>query len=163
MEDNMIEYKTGDIFANDAQAIVNTVNCVGVMGKGLALQYKNKFPQNFKEYAKACKEELVQPGKMFVHQTGQPTNPKFIINFPTKRHWRDKSKIEDIQNGLDDLIQVIEKLNISSISVPPLGSGLGGLDWQIVKQIIEQKLASEDCKIIVFEPLEQNGKKKKYK
>lgn len=98
----MIEYKTGDIFVYDAEAIVNTVNCVGVMGRGLALQYKNKFPQNFKEYAKACKEKLVQPGKMFVHQTGQLTNPKYIINFPTKRHWKGKSKIEDIQSGLDD-------------------------------------------------------------
>ena len=155
----MIEYKTGDIFANDAQAIVNTVNCVGVMGRGLALQYKNKYPQNFKEYAKACKEEIVVPGKMFVHQTGQLTNPKYIINFPTKRHWRANSKIEDIQSGLDDLTKVINKLNIKSISIPPLGSGLGGLNWQTVKQQIEKKLSNIDCKVVVFEPLEQKIEK----
>lgn len=155
----MIEYKIGDIFANDAEAIVNTVNCVGVMGRGLALQYKNKYPQNFKEYANACKDEQVVPGKMFVHQTGQLTNPKYIINFPTKRHWKANSKIEDIESGLDDLVKVIDKLNIKSISIPPLGSGLGGLNWQIVKQKIEDKLSNIDCDIVVFEPLEQKIKK----
>ncbi|MBD3843998.1 MAG: macro domain-containing protein, partial [Campylobacterales bacterium] len=81
----MIEYKVGDILSEDVEAIVNTVNCVGIMGRGLALQYKNKYPQNFKEYETACKKEMVKPGKMFVHQTGQLTNPKYIINFPTKR------------------------------------------------------------------------------
>jgi len=101
----MIEYKNGDIFNSDVEAIVNTVNCVGIMGRGLALQFKNKFPQNFKEYAVACKNEQVQPGKMHIYQTGQLTNPKYIINFPTKRHWKGKSKIEDIENGLDDLIK----------------------------------------------------------
>lgn len=155
----MIEYKIGDIFANDAEAIVNTVNCVGVMGRGLALQYKNKYPQNFKEYANACKDEQVVPGKMFIHHTGQLTNPKYIINFPTKRHWKANSKIEDIESGLDDLVKVIDKLNIKSISIPPLGSGLGGLNWQIVKQKIEDKLSNIDCHIVVFEPLEQKIKK----
>jgi len=155
----VIEYKNGDIFSEDVDAIVNTVNCVGVMGRGLALQYKNKFPQNFKEYAQACKKGGVIPGKMFIYQTGQLTNPKYIINFPTKRHWKSKSKLKDIEKGLDDLMQAIEKHNINSIAIPPLGSGLGGLDWKNVKSVIMQKLSNTKCKVVVFEPLEQVIKK----
>lgn len=152
----MIEYKQGDILSEDVEAIVNTVNCVGVMGRGLALQYKNKFPENFKVYAKACKQEEVIPGKMFITQTGQLTNPKYIINFPTKRHWKGKSKIEDIDDGLINLIDTIEKYNIKSIAIPPLGSGLGGLDWVIVKNKIESKLDNiSDVNIVVYQPLEE--------
>jgi O-acetyl-ADP-ribose deacetylase (regulator of RNase III) len=152
----MIEYKQGDILSEDVEAIVNTVNCVGVMGRGLALQYKNKFPDNFKIYSKACKREEVQPGSMFVTQTQQLTNPKYIINFPTKRHWKGKSKIEDIDDGLIDLIKVIEKYNIKSIAIPPLGSGLGGLDWSIVKNKIENTFSNiKDINIIVYQPLEE--------
>jgi O-acetyl-ADP-ribose deacetylase (regulator of RNase III) len=152
----MIEYKQGDILSEDVEAIVNTVNCVGVMGRGLALQFKNKFPDNFKTYAKACKSEEVQPGSMFVTQTQQLTNPKYIINFPTKRHWKGKSKIEDIDDGLIDLIKVIEKYNIKSIAIPPLGSGLGGLDWSIVKNKIENTFSNiKDINIIVYQPLEE--------
>ena len=128
----MFEHKTGDILAEDADALVNTVNCVGVMGRGIALQFKNAFPDNFKAYAAACKREEVQPGRMFVFETGQLTNPRYIINFPTKRHWRGKSRMEDIDAGLVDLIEVIRKHKISSIAVPPLGSGLGGLEWNDV-------------------------------
>lgn len=155
----MINYKNGDILSEDVEAIVNTVNCVGVMGRGLALQFKNKYPQNFKEYEQACKREEVQPGKMFVYQTGQLMNPKYIINFPTKRHWKANSKIEDIESGLDDLIKVIGRLNIKSIAIPPLGSGLGGLDWKIVRQKIEQKLSEINCNVEIFEPLEQKIEK----
>lgn len=155
----MIEYKNGDILREDVEAIVNTVNCVGIMGRGLALQFKNKFPQNFKEYQLACTNKEVQLGKMFVHQTGQLINPKYIINFPTKGHWKQKSKIEDISNGLDDLITIIEKYSIKSIAIPPLGSGLGGLDWKIVKKLIEEKLKNINCTIILFEPLEQKIEK----
>ena len=155
----MIEYKNGDILREDVEAIVNTVNCVGIMGRGLALQFKNKFPQNFKEYQLACKNKEVQLGKMFVHQTGQLINPKYIINFPTKGHWKQNSKIEDISNGLDDLITIIEKYSIKSIAIPPLGSGLGGLDWNQVKKLIEEKLKNINCTIILFEPLEQKKEK----
>lgn len=155
----MIEYKNGDILREDVEAIVNTVNCVGIMGRGLALQFKNKFPQNFKEYQLACTNKEVQLGKMFVHQTGQLINPKYIINFPTKGHWKQNSKIEDISNGLDDLITIIEKYSIKSIAIPPLGSGLGGLDWKIVKKLIEEKLKNINCTIILFEPLEQKIEK----
>ncbi|MCT7636407.1 type II toxin-antitoxin system antitoxin DNA ADP-ribosyl glycohydrolase DarG [Aliarcobacter butzleri] len=155
----MIEYKNGDILREDVEAIVNTVNCVGIMGRGLALQFKNKFPQNFKEYQLACTNKEVQLGKMFVHQTGQLINPKYIINFPTKGHWKQNSKIEDISNGLDDLITIIEKYSIKSIAIPPLGSGLGGLDWKMVKKLIEEKLKNINCTVMLFEPLEQKIEK----
>jgi O-acetyl-ADP-ribose deacetylase (regulator of RNase III) len=149
----MIELKTGDIFSEETEAIVNTVNCVGVMGRGVALQFKKIFPQNFEEYFKACEKGKVQPGEMFVHETGILVNPKYIINFPTKRHWRGKSKIEDIDTGLDDLVKVLLELNIKSITLPPLGSGLGGLDWDKVKKLVLEKLGSlNDIDIIIYEP-----------
>ena len=94
----MIEYKKGNIVHEDTEALVNTVNCVGIMGRGIALQFKNAFPQNFKSYAAACNRNEVLPGRMFVFETGRLTNPRFIINFPTKRHWRGKSRIEDIES-----------------------------------------------------------------
>jgi O-acetyl-ADP-ribose deacetylase (regulator of RNase III) len=149
----MIEYKRGDILHENAEAIINTVNCVGVMGRGIALQFKNAFPENFKAYAKACKDHEVQPGRMFVFETGQLTNPRYIINFPTKRHWRDKSQMEDIETGLEALVNAINKYNIRSVAIPPLGSGLGGLDWSIVKQRIEATLqALPDVHVIIYEP-----------
>src|SRR3989337_737850 len=100
----MIEYKTRDILAEAAEARVNTVNCVGIMGRGIALQYKRAWPDNFRAYAAACRREEVQPGRMFVFETGHLTNPRFIVNFPTKRHWRGKSRMEDIESGLIDLV-----------------------------------------------------------
>jgi O-acetyl-ADP-ribose deacetylase (regulator of RNase III) len=149
----MIQYKSGDILCEDAEALVNTVNCVGIMGRGVALQFKDRFPGNFKAYAKACQRGEVQPGRMFVYETGQLISPRYIINFPTKRHWRGKSRIEDIEAGLDDLIQVIKKYNITSIALPPLGSGLGGLDWADVRPRIECALSIlAEVRIIVFEP-----------
>lgn len=152
-EANMIEYKAGNLLTEDADAIVNTVNCVGVMGRGIALQFKKKFPENFKVYSSACKNEEVKPGKMFVFETGTFTNPKFIINFPTKRHWRGKSRIEDIESGLIDLVRVIKEYGITSIALPPLGCGLGGLEWDSVHSIIEKYLSPlRDVKVIVFEP-----------
>ena len=149
----MIEYKTGNLLVEDAEAIINTVNCVGVMGRGIALQFKKSYPDNFKAYAKACRQKEVVPGKMFVFEMLGTTNPRYIINFPTKRHWRGKSRMEDIESGLDDLYQVIKDKNIQSIAVPPLGSGLGGLDWANVRDRIEDKLKQlSDTRIIVFEP-----------
>ena len=149
----MIEYKTGDLLTEDADAIVNTVNCVGVMGRGIALQFKNAFPENFKAYAAACKHEKVRPGRMFVFETGGLTNPRLIINFPTKRHWRGKSRMEDIESGLEALIHVIGKWNIQSIAIPPLGSDLGGLDWPQVRKKIEKSLSVlENVRVIIFEP-----------
>ena len=103
----MIEFKKGDIFAEDAEALVNTVNCVGVMGRGVALQFKKAFPENFDAYARACDRKEVRPGRMFVFETGELANPRYIINFPTKRHWRRKSRIEDIDAGLKALVAAI--------------------------------------------------------
>ncbi len=149
----MIRFKTGDILAEDADALVNTVNCVGVMGRGIALQFKRAFPENFRAYAEACKREEVHPGRMFVFETDALTNPRFIVNFPTKRHWRANSRIEDIDAGLDDLARVIRERGIRSIAVPPLGSGLGGLDWREVRPRIEAALRGLDnLDTVVFEP-----------
>src|ERR1700722_439835 len=110
----MIEFRTGDILKADAEALVNTVNCVGIMGRGIALQFKNAFPENFKAYAAACRREEVQPGRMFVFETGALTNPKYLINFPTKRHWRGKSRLEDIKSGLVALGREIRERHILS-------------------------------------------------
>ncbi len=149
----MIRYKTGDIFKEDVEAIVNTVNCVGVMGRGIALQFKKVFPENFKAYAAACKRKEVQPGKMFVYETGQLTNPRFIINFPTKLHWRQKSNIEDIELGLVALVDEVRSRDIKSIAIPPLGSGLGGLNWGDVRSRIDHALKGiENIDVIIFEP-----------
>jgi O-acetyl-ADP-ribose deacetylase (regulator of RNase III) len=149
----MIEFRTGDILRADTEALVNTVNCVGIMGRGIALQFKNDFPENFKAYKAACDREEVQPGKMFVFETGTLTNPKFIINFPTKRHWRGKSRMEDIDSGLYALVEEIRNRGIHSIAIPPLGSGLGGLNWADVRARIKAALSGiDDLQAVVFEP-----------
>ena len=148
----MIERKTGDIFGEDVDALVNSVNCVGVMGRGIALQFKKRFPENFKEYAEACNRNEVTPGRMFVHETGQ-LSPRYIINFPTKRHWKAKSRIEDIEAGLDALVREIRERDIQSIAIPPLGSTLGGLRWEDVRPRIAAALSGlGDVEIMLFEP-----------
>ena len=149
----MIEFKKGNILTQDAEALVNTVNCVGIMGRGIALQFKNVYPENFKSYVAACQRSEVSPGKMFVFETGKLTYPHYIINFPTKRHWKGKSRMEDITDGLFALAEEIKKRNIQSIAIPPLGSGLGGLNWGEVRQRIEATLQDfSDLKVIIFEP-----------
>ena len=149
----MIRFVTGNLFDSDTEALVNTVNCVGVMGRGVALQFKKLYPDNFRAYELACKRNEVVPGKMFVFELHRIVNPKYIINFPTKRHWRGASRIEDIESGLIDLVSVIAKLQISSIALPPLGAGLGGLDWKIVREKIENALSHlSDVDILVYEP-----------
>jgi O-acetyl-ADP-ribose deacetylase (regulator of RNase III) len=149
----MVEFRTGDILRTDAEALVNTVNCVGIMGRGVALQFKKAFPANFKAYEAACKKHEVQPGRMFVYETGYVGNPKFIINFPTKRHWRGKSRIEDIESGLRALADFIKERNIRTVAMPPLGSGLGGLHWPDVRRRIEESArALPDVSFTVFEP-----------
>mgnify|MGYP001773394413 CR=1 FL=1 len=152
----MIEYRKGNIIEADAEALVNSVNCVGVMGRGIALQFKKAWPENFKVYAAACRRGEVQPGKLFVFETGRLTNPLYIINFPTKRHWRGKARIEDIEAGLHALVEEIWRRKIRSIALPPLGCGLGGLQWDEVRTRIERILGDlTDVHIIVFEPLER--------
>ncbi len=149
----MIEFTSGDILAADAEALVNTVNCVGVMGRGIALQFKHAFPANFAAYEGACKRQDVQPGRMFVTETGALTNPRFIINFPTKRHWRGKSRMEDIDSGLVALVDEIRARGIRSIAIPPLGSGLGGLNWPDVRpRIVDALRGLNDVTVFVYEP-----------
>ena len=149
----MIEYKTGDITTEDAEALVNTVNCVGFMGKGVALSFKRAFPDNFKAYAEACERKEVLPGRMLVFETGKPSNPRYIINFPTKRHWRAKSKMEDIDSGLSALTKEIRQREVRSIAIPPLGSGYGGLEWAEVRPRVEAALQGIDgLRVTVYEP-----------
>lgn len=154
----MIQYKTGNIFNENVDAIVNTVNCVGVMGRGIALQFKKNFPENFKFYERACRCEEVSPGKMLVYATDSLSNPKFIINFPSKRHWRGASRLEDIEAGLKNLADVVKMNHITSIALPPVGCGLGGLDWNIVRPLIEKYLGANcpETNVIVFEPAEKS-------
>ncbi len=149
----MIDFTTGDILRADAEALVNTVNCVGIMGRGIALQFKNRFPDNFKAYEAACVREQLRPGTMFVFETRTLGNPRFIINFPTKRHWRGKSRMEDIDSGLIALAEEIRQRGIRSIAIPPLGSGLGGLNWDDVRPRIEAALRGlTEVQVIIFEP-----------
>lgn len=151
----MIEFTKGNILNADVEALVNTVNCVGFMGRGIAAQFKRSFPENFKSYEAACKRKEVVPGKMLVFATGRLTNPRFIVNFPTKRHWRGKSRIEDIESGLKALVKEVAERNIKSIAVPPLGCGLGGLNWRDVRPLIEHAFAhAEATRVVVFEPTE---------
>ena len=149
----MIRFKTGDILAEDVEALVNTVNCVGVMGRGIALQFRKAFPENFRAYAEACRRDEVRPGRLFVFETGALTNPHYVINFPTKRHWRGRSRLEDIDAGLADLVRQIRERGIRSIAIPPLGAGLGGLEWNNVRPRIEDALRGiDDLDVVIFEP-----------
>jgi len=149
-----IHSATGDLLKQqDVDAIVNTVNCVGVMGKGIALQFKKKWPDNFKAYAAACKAGQVRLGEMFIFDLGALATPRFIINFPTKGDWRSKSTLRDIETGLQDLVKQIPPLDIKSIAMPPLGCGNGGLEWQSVKPLIEHYFAPlPEVTVRLFEP-----------
>jgi O-acetyl-ADP-ribose deacetylase (regulator of RNase III) len=150
----MIELVHGDILQADAEALVNTVNCVGVMGRGLALQFKKVFPNNFKHYKAACDKKELRPGEMFVYNLNSWHNPRHIINFPTKRHWKDPSRMEDIETGLQTLIEEVRKRNIRSIAIPPLGYGLGGLSWPDVRSKIEEAFQDlMDVQILLYESI----------
>lgn len=149
----MIQISKGNLLKADAEALVNTVNCVGVMGKGIALQFKQGFPENFREYEMACKKGEIQLGQMHVFATGLLFNPKYIINFPTKKHWRTKSRIKDLEAGLDSLVDVVARLGIRSIAVPPLGCGNGGLNWLDVEPLIRRKLEGiSELDVLLFAP-----------
>ena len=150
----MIESTQGNLLNAPVEALVNTVNTVGVMGKGIALQFKQAYPQMFRAYEQAAKAGTVQLGKMQVYDIGALVGgPRWIINFPTKGHWRSSSRIADIQSGLQDLTETIQRLNIRSIAVPPLGCGHGGLDWAEVRPLIESSLGNlPDVRVLVFAP-----------
>lgn len=152
----MIKYTQGNLLEADVEALVNTVNTVGVMGKGIALMFKDRFPQNMAIYAQACKAKQIQTGRMLVTETGELMGPKWIVNFPTKQHWRNPSKLEWIKNGLVDLRRFIVNNHVHSVAIPPLGAGNGGLDWPIVREHIQQALADLDAVTIwVYEPSAQ--------
>ncbi|TQS43751.1 macro domain-containing protein [Cryptosporangium phraense] len=148
-----IRVEHGNLLLAQVDAIINTVNTVGVAGKGIALQFRQAFPENFRAYEKAAKQGQIVPGKMFVTSTGLIQYPRYIINFPTKRHWRAGSRIADIESGLVDLVAMIREYQISSIAVPPLGCGNGGLDWSDVQPLIVGHLdALSDVDVLLYPP-----------
>jgi O-acetyl-ADP-ribose deacetylase (regulator of RNase III) len=149
----MIEDARGNLLQADAEALVNTVNTVGFMGKGIALQFKQAYPENFSAYAQAVRRGEVRPGHMLVVPTGFVTNPRYIINFPTKRHWRERSRLEDIESGLRALVGEIQRLRIGSIAIPPLGCGNGGLDWRDVEpRILKAFEDVPEVRVLLFGP-----------
>lgn len=148
----MIRETQGNLLTAPVEALVNTVNTVGVMGKGIALQFKRAFPRMYKEYVRAAKGGELVPGRVQVWESDLLDGPKFVINFPTKRHWRGPSKLEYIDRGLDDLARVITEHGIKSIAVPPLGCGNGGLNWADVRPLIERKLGPLDAEVLLFAP-----------
>ncbi len=152
----MIKYIKGNILESNAQALINTVNTVGIMGKGIALQFKKAYLSNFKAYAEACKRKEIDVGKLFVtHDSNLSSGEKMIINFPTKKDWRKPSEYSYIESGLDNLVKIIEEEQIKSVAIPPLGAGSGGLEWEKVKKIIEQKLSYLNIEIFIYEPTVQ--------
>lgn len=149
----MIRYKQGNLLDSDAQALVNTVNTVGVMGKGIALMFKQRFPLNFQLYAAACKARQVQTGRMFVTEVGELEGPRWVVNFPTKQHWRDPSQMAWVVEGLQDLRRFLVRESVQSVAIPPLGAGLGGLQWSAVRAQIELAFADLPIDVQVYEPL----------
>lgn len=163
----MIKYITGNIFDSEVSALVNTVNTQGVMGKGIALQFKERYPNNYRLYRDACKRRDVEVGTMFITKEREMSGElRTIINFPTKKHWRFPSKYEYIKDGLKNLRSQIIELNIKSIAIPPLGSSNGGLNWEIVKPMIIDALKDLDCEIEIYEPsmvIQERMKKERVK
>ncbi len=148
-----MEYAHGNLLEADCEALVNTVNTVGVMGKGIALQFKQAFPENFRQYERACRAGEVVIGSMLVVATGKLGNPKYIINFPTKRHWRQRSRLEDIEAGLRDLVAQVRSLSVGSLAVPPLGCGNGGLEWSEVRPLVEEAFRDlPQVRVLLFAP-----------
>ena len=149
----MIELRQGDILKAKADALINTVNCVGVMGRGIALQFKKAFPEVFKAYESACKRGEVMPGKVSVYDLNRFEQPHYVINLPTKRHWRGKSRIEDVESGLVALVAEVRRLGIKSVAVPPLGCGLGGLQWRDIRPRLENAFRElPEVHVLLFEP-----------
>ena len=149
---------SGNLLDADTQALVNPVNCVGVMGKGLALQFKQAFPANYAAYRAACGRGEVQPGRMFVTETAAQTGPQFLINFPTKRDWRSASRLDDIETGLTALVAEVQARDLRSLALPALGCGLGGLDWEAVRPLIVDAFAVlPDVSVLVYVPQELAG------
>lgn len=151
----MISFTQGNLLEARAEALVNTVNTVGVMGKGIALMFKERFAENFRLYAAACKAKEVQTGKMFITEVRELNGPRWIVNFPTKQHWRAPSQMAWVAEGLQDLRHFLIQNKVKSIAIPPLGAGNGGLDWLAVRAQIATALAGLDTEVLVFEPTQQ--------
>jgi O-acetyl-ADP-ribose deacetylase (regulator of RNase III) len=150
----MIEFQRGNILQADVEALVNTVNCVGIMGRGIALQFRKEFPENYDAYRAVCDRGELHPGMMLVFSLNRLQSPRYIINFPTKRHWKGNSRIEDIQAGLESLAEEVRQRGISSVAVPPLGCGLGGLNWDQVRPLIEEAFSHlPGVRVLVYEPV----------
>lgn len=152
MAEPLIAFEKGNLLKADVEALVNAVNTVGVMGKGIALQFKVAFPENFKAYEAAVKRHEVKVGQMFVTEQNRMDGLRYIINFPTKEHWRSPSKLSYIEEGLVDLRRLVVEKNIQSIALPPLGCGNGGLDWNVVKPLIMKSLEDLPIRVVLFEP-----------
>ncbi|MEU4470262.1 macro domain-containing protein [Micromonospora sp. NPDC023888] len=149
----MIIAAHGNLMTADAEALVNAVNTVGVMGKGIALQFKRAYPANYAAYRTACAAKEIKLGQMFLFDSARPGPGRYVINFPTKGHWRTSSKVADVQAGLLDLVRVVRAHGISSVAVPALGCGNGGLDWDEIRPLIERAFAAlPDVRVLVFPP-----------
>ena len=160
----MIHYTTGNLLEAEVDAVVNTVNTVGVMGKGIALMFKERYPENFKIYQKACKAKTFHTGELLITESDELSGARWIVNFPTKQHWRSPTKIEWVEAGLLELTKFIEREGVRSIAIPPLGCGNGGLDWAIVKPLLEKHLSPmKDVDVFIYEPTQkyQNVAKKR--
>lgn len=149
-----VEHVTGNLLAAPVDALVNTVNCAGVMGKGIALQFKQAWPAMFWDYTEACRAGDVAPGRIHVWETRALLGPRYILNLPTKRHWRDASRLEDVEAGAVALVETLHKLQIPSVAVPPLGCGNGGLDWAVVRPRIVELFALSTARILLYGPTE---------
>ena len=148
----MIEHTKGNILLANTRALVNPVNCVGVMGAGLALQYKQRFPALYEAYRRLAKNKIIQPGKVYLYDAGE----KYVANFPTKLHWRDPSKMSYIDEGLQDLVKQLQARHIDSVAIPPLGCGLGGLDWEVVRPRIEMSFERLAIRAVLYAPFEDH-------
>lgn len=151
----MLTFTQGNLLEAQTEALVNTVNTVGIMGKGIALMFKERFPENFHRYESACRRKEVRVGKMFVTEPAELEGPRYIVNFPTKEDWRNPSRLEWIISGLDDLRRFLIEKNVRSVALPPLGAGNGGLEWPFVKSEVQKALADLPIEVIVFEPTAQ--------
>jgi len=148
----VIEYRKGDIFQSGAFGLANPVNCVGVMGAGLALEFKRRFPANFVAYKRRCNRHAMCMGVVFPALTGLVGMPRWIFNVPTKHHWKDASSLVGVESGIVALARLVSDMSIPSVAIPALGCGLGGLVWSDVRPLIDREFAASEARVIVYEP-----------
>jgi O-acetyl-ADP-ribose deacetylase (regulator of RNase III) len=153
----MIETARGDVLEADTEAVVNSVNCAGAMGRGIALQFREAFPENYRRYKQVCDAGDLSPGEVFVHDRGglfgASGGPRYVINLATIDHWTDRSSLETVASGLDALVRAIDDRGIDSVALPPIGCGYGGLDWADVRAAIEARFEGRsDVRAVVYPP-----------